>query len=80
MPNLGLQSLVLSWFFLVFPSIVFTYVEEKIFGLATHMFTFCFFWLISGEAGSVEDEVVVINSIVLPNKTLNISVQDEIIL
>ncbi|XP_008787128.1 mannose-1-phosphate guanyltransferase alpha-like isoform X2 [Phoenix dactylifera] len=35
---------------------------------------------ILGEAGSVEDEVVVINSIVLPNKTLNISVQEEIIL
>ncbi|KAK6920764.1 Nucleotidyl transferase domain [Dillenia turbinata] len=35
---------------------------------------------ILGEAVSVEDEVVVINSIVLPNKTLNISVQEEIIL
>ncbi|PON47595.1 Nucleotidyl transferase domain containing protein [Parasponia andersonii] len=35
---------------------------------------------ILGEAVSVEDEVVVINSIVLPNKTLNVSVQDEIIL
>ena len=33
-----------------------------------------------GEAVSVEDEVVVINSIVLPNKTLNVSVQEEIIL
>lgn len=29
---------------------------------------------------TVEDEVVVINSIVLPNKSLNESVQDEIIL
>lgn len=35
---------------------------------------------ILGEAVVVEDEVVVVNSIVLPNKTLNISVQDEIIL
>ncbi|KAL5544339.1 hypothetical protein UlMin_008123 [Ulmus minor] len=35
---------------------------------------------ILGEAVSVEDEVVVINSIVLPNKTLNASVQEEIIL
>lgn len=34
----------------------------------------------SGESVSVEDEVVVINSIVLPNKTLNVSVQEEIIL
>ncbi|OAY30944.1 mannose-1-phosphate guanyltransferase alpha [Manihot esculenta] len=35
---------------------------------------------ILGEAVSVEDEVVVLNSIVLPNKTLNVSVQEEIIL
>ncbi|URE48083.1 Nucleotidyl transferase [Musa troglodytarum] len=35
---------------------------------------------ILGEAVAVEDEVVVINSIILPNKTLNISVQEEIIL
>ncbi|KAK6924900.1 Nucleotidyl transferase domain [Dillenia turbinata] len=35
---------------------------------------------ILGEAVIVEDEVVVINSIVLPNKTLNVSVQEEIIL
>ncbi|MQL94647.1 hypothetical protein Taro_027303 [Colocasia esculenta] len=35
---------------------------------------------ILGEAVAVEDEVVVINSIVLPNKILNISVQEEIIL
>ncbi|KAM7508099.1 hypothetical protein LguiA_018552 [Lonicera macranthoides] len=35
---------------------------------------------ILGEAVTVEDEVVVINSIVLPNKTLNESVQEEIIL
>ncbi|KAF5182393.1 Mannose-1-phosphate guanyltransferase, partial [Thalictrum thalictroides] len=35
---------------------------------------------ILGEAVTVEDEVVVINSIILPNKTLNVSVQDEIIL
>lgn len=35
---------------------------------------------ILGESVSVEDEVVVINSIVLPNKTLNVSVQEEIIL
>ncbi|KAK8497456.1 hypothetical protein V6N12_016980 [Hibiscus sabdariffa] len=35
---------------------------------------------ILGEAVMVEDEVVVINSIVLPSKTLNLSVQDEIIL
>lgn len=33
-----------------------------------------------GEAVGVEDEVVVTNSIVLPNKTLNVSVQQEIIL
>nr|BBG22682.1 predicted GDP-mannose pyrphosphorylase [Dendrobium huoshanense] len=35
---------------------------------------------ILGESVAVEDEVVVINSIVLPNKTLNVSVQEEIIL
>lgn len=35
---------------------------------------------ILGEAVTVEDEVVVTNSIVLPNKTLNVSVQQEIIL
>ncbi|CAL9770850.1 unnamed protein product [Musa acuminata subsp. burmannicoides] len=35
---------------------------------------------ILGEAVAVEDEVVVINSIILPNKTLSISVQEEIIL
>ncbi|CAM0871902.1 unnamed protein product [Alopecurus aequalis] len=35
---------------------------------------------ILGEAVDVEDEVVVTNSIVLPNKTLNVSVQEEIIL
>ncbi|KAF8407969.1 hypothetical protein HHK36_007109 [Tetracentron sinense] len=35
---------------------------------------------ILGEAVTVEDEVVVINSIVLPNKILNVSVQEEIIL
>ncbi|EEF52066.1 mannose-1-phosphate guanyltransferase alpha [Ricinus communis] len=35
---------------------------------------------ILGEAVCVEDEVVVVNSIVLPNKTLNVSVQEEIIL
>ncbi|XP_022738096.1 mannose-1-phosphate guanyltransferase alpha-B-like isoform X2 [Durio zibethinus] len=35
---------------------------------------------ILGEAVDVEDEVVVTNSIVLPNKTLNVSVQDEILL
>jgi len=34
----------------------------------------------AGEAVTVEDEVVVINSIVLPNKTLNVSVQEDIIL
>ncbi|CAM8920558.1 unnamed protein product [Rhodiola kirilowii] len=35
---------------------------------------------ILGESVTVEDEVVVINCIVLPNKTLNVSVQEEIIL
>lgn len=35
---------------------------------------------ILGEAVTVEDEVVVTNSIVLPHKTLNVSVQDEILL
>ncbi|XP_047330866.1 mannose-1-phosphate guanyltransferase alpha-like [Impatiens glandulifera] len=35
---------------------------------------------ILGEAVTVEDEVVVVNCIVLPNKTLNVSVQEEIIL
>ncbi|XVF09214.1 hypothetical protein REPUB_Repub07fG0072800 [Reevesia pubescens] len=35
---------------------------------------------ILGEAVAVEDEVVVTSSIVLPNKTLNVSVQDEILL
>lgn len=35
---------------------------------------------ILGESVTVEDEVVVINSIVLPNKTMNVSVQEEIIL
>ena len=37
-------------------------------------------YLNAGEAVDVEDEVVVANSIVLPNKTLNVSVQEEIIL
>lgn len=36
--------------------------------------------IVSGDSVAVEDEVVVTSSIVLPNKTLNISVQDEIIL
>ncbi|XP_038726293.1 mannose-1-phosphate guanyltransferase alpha-like isoform X2 [Tripterygium wilfordii] len=35
---------------------------------------------ILGEAVTVEDEVVVTNSVVLPNKTLNVSVLEEIIL
>ncbi|XP_078164079.1 uncharacterized protein LOC144559037 [Carex rostrata] len=35
---------------------------------------------ILGEAVDVEDEVVVVNCVVLPNKTLNVSVQEEIIL
>lgn len=35
---------------------------------------------LAGEDVAVEDEVVVVNCIVLPHKTLNISVQDEIIL
>ncbi|XP_073284332.1 uncharacterized protein [Primulina huaijiensis] len=35
---------------------------------------------ILGECVAVEDEVVVVNCIVLPNKTLNVSVQGEIIL
>ncbi|XP_050224498.1 uncharacterized protein LOC126674154 [Mercurialis annua] len=35
---------------------------------------------ILGESVDVGDEVVVVNSIVLPNKTLNVSVQEEIIL
>ncbi|XP_045818622.1 mannose-1-phosphate guanyltransferase alpha-like isoform X1 [Trifolium pratense] len=35
---------------------------------------------ILGESVAVEDEVVVINSTVLPHKTLNVGVQDEIIL
>ncbi|KAI4336084.1 hypothetical protein L6164_014658 [Bauhinia variegata] len=35
---------------------------------------------ILGESVSVEDEVVVVNSIVLPHKTLNVGVQDEILL
>lgn len=38
------------------------------------------FFCNAGEAVTVEDEVVVTNSIVLPNKTLNVSVQEEIIL
>ncbi|XP_075516154.1 uncharacterized protein LOC142550985 [Primulina tabacum] len=35
---------------------------------------------ILGESVSVEDEVAVVNCIVLPNKTLNVSVREEIIL
>lgn len=35
---------------------------------------------ILGESVAVEDEVVVISSIVLPHKTLNVGVQDEILL
>ncbi|XP_073140267.1 uncharacterized protein [Henckelia pumila] len=35
---------------------------------------------ILGESVAVEDEVVVVNCIVLPNKTLNVSVHEEIIL
>lgn len=33
-----------------------------------------------GESVTVEDEVVVVNSTVLPHKTLNVGVQDEILL
>jgi len=36
--------------------------------------------MVTGDSVAVEDEVVVTSSIVLPNKTLNVSVQDEIIL
>ncbi|KAB1202421.1 Mannose-1-phosphate guanyltransferase alpha [Morella rubra] len=43
-------------------------------------FMLLFFYSTKGEAVTVEDEVVVVNSIVLPNKTLNVSVQEEIIL
>lgn len=38
------------------------------------------FMLNPGESVTVEDEVVVVNSIVLPHKTLNVRVQDEILL
>jgi hypothetical protein len=39
------------------------------------------FWYDTGEAIKVEDEVVVVaNCIVLPHKTINRSVQEEIIL
>jgi mannose-1-phosphate guanylyltransferase len=38
------------------------------------------FWYDTGEAITVEDEVVVANCIMLPHKTINRSVQEEIIL
>lgn len=45
-----------------------------------HTYLFFSSLINSGEAVAVEDEVVVVNCIVLPNKTLNVSVQEEIIL
>jgi mannose-1-phosphate guanylyltransferase len=55
-----------------------------VFCQATQVICICIhanlFLSIIGEAVAVEDEVVVINSVVLPNKTLNVSVQEEIIL
>ena len=70
MQNLGLQYLVLSIIFNALPP--FLNKELKL-QCTDH-------YCNAGEAVTVEDEVVVTSSIVLPNKTLNVSVQDEIIL
>lgn len=44
------------------------------------LFLFLIHFVFAGEAVTVEDEVAVIGSIVLQNKTLNVSVQEDIIL
>ena len=69
MQNLGLQYLVLSIIFYALPP----FLNNLNLQCTDH-------YCNAGEAVTVEDEVVVTSSIVLPNKTLNVSVQDEIIL
>ena len=76
MPSLGLQSLVLSLCINLFShTSPFPFLRDIV---SLHNLSTLF--LDQGEAVAVEDEVVVVNSIVLPNKTLNVSVQEEIIL
>lgn len=70
MPNLGSPSLVDSPLVLVTNRATLQHPAYLFFSSLTN----------SGEAVAVEDEVVVVNCIVLPNKTLNVSVQEEIIL
>lgn len=78
MRSLGSQSLVLSWCFLPLNcfSCVFSLERDG----PIHAVQLQLNIYHPGEAVTVEDEVVVVNSIVLPNKTLNVSVQQEIIL
>lgn len=71
MPNLALLFLVRPKL-MIYNSIPNNFVIISFLELTSYLNT--------GEAVDVEDEVVVVNSIVLPNKTLNVSVQEEIIL
>jgi hypothetical protein len=71
MPNLALLFLVRPKL-MIYNSIPNNFVIISFLELTSYFNT--------GEAVDVEDEVVVVNSIVLPNKTLNVSVQEEIIL
>lgn len=73
MQNLGLQYLVLSIIFYALPPFLNKELKFTVLQCTDH-------YCNAGEAVTVEDEVVVTSSIVLPNKTLNVSVQDEIIL
>lgn len=59
---------------------IFPYQNISIFRDIVSLHNLSALFLDPGEAVAVEDEVVVVNSIVLPNKTLNVSVQEEIIL
>lgn len=71
MPNLALLFLVRPKL-MIYNSIPNNFVIISFLELTSYLNT--------GEAVDVEDEVVIVNSIVLPNKTLNVSVQEEIIL
>ena len=76
MQNLGLQFLVCILSFIFPYNCCRCSCKKQIIDISQPGRWYCS----SGESVSVEDEVVVINSIVLPNKTLNVSVQEEIIL
>jgi len=77
MPSLGLQSLV---HFLCINPISLCQSISFFFRDIISLHDLSVLFLDPGEGVTVEDEVVVINSIVLPYKTLDVSVQDEIIL